>query len=293
MSQRCFLVPLKKSAFLSLRNSPVSNLTNPFYVGYSPERINPGDKKHRLSSVIKVTAGSNKEAAGFVDTLYQSIIKAGTHPASSIKVAEASKVIENTQRDLNIALVNELSIIFHRLGIDTEEVLEAAGTKWNFLPFRPGLVGGHCIGVDPYYLTYKSQEIGYHPEVILAGRRINDEMGKYISERVVKEITRKRIHVVDANILIMGLTFKEDCPDIRNTRVVEMAKGLEEYQANVDIYDPWVEPKNAEQEYGLEILSNPEPKQYDAVIIAVAHECFKEMGLQKIRGLCKRKPCDF
>jgi len=203
-------------------------------------------------------------------------------------VAEASKVIENTQRDLNIALVNELSIIFHRLGIDTEEVLEAAGTKWNFLPFRPGLVGGHCIGVDPYYLTYKSQEIGYHPEVILAGRRINDEMGKYISERVVKEITRKRIHVVDANILIMGLTFKEDCPDIRNSRVVEMAKGLEEYQANVDIYDPWVEPKNAEQEYGLEILSNPEPKQYDTVIIAVAHECFKEMGVQKIRGLCKK-----
>ena len=263
-------------------------LNESFYVGYSPERINPGDKKHRLSSVIKVTAGSNKEAAGFVDTLYQSIIKAGTHPASSIKVAEASKVIENTQRDLNIALVNELSIIFHRLGIDTEEVLEAAGTKWNFLPFRPGLVGGHCIGVDPYYLTYKSQEIGYHPEVILAGRRINDEMGKYISERVVKEITRKRIHVVDANILIMGLTFKEDCPDIRNTRVVEMAKGLEEYQANVDIYDPWVEPKNAEQEYGLEILSNPEPKQYDTVIIAVAHECFKEMGVQKIRGLCEK-----
>ena len=203
-------------------------------------------------------------------------------------MAEASKVIENTQRDLNIALVNELSIIFHRLGIDTKEVLEAAGTKWNFLPFRPGLVGGHCIGVDPYYLTYKSQEIGYHPEVILAGRRINDEMGKYISERVVKEITRKRIHVVDANILIMGLTFKEDCPDIRNSRVVEMAKGLEEYQANVDTHDPWVEPKNAEQEYGLEILSNPEPKQYDAVIIAVAHECFKEMGVQKIRVLCKK-----
>ena len=187
-------------------------LNESFYVGYSPERINPGDKKHRLSSVIKVTAGSNKEAAGFVDTLYQSIIKAGTHPASSIKVAEASKVIENTQRDLNIALVNELSIIFHRLGIDTEEVLEAAGTKWNFLPFRPGLVGGHCIGVDPYYLTYKSQEIGYHPEVILAGRRINDEMGTYISERVVKEMTRKRIHIVDANILIMGLTFQGRLP---------------------------------------------------------------------------------
>jgi UDP-N-acetyl-D-galactosamine dehydrogenase len=237
--------------------------------------------------VIKVTAGSNKEAASFVNTLYQSIIKAGTHPASSIKVAEASKVIENTQRDLNIALVNELSIIFHRLGIDTEEVLQAAGTKWNFLPFRPGLVGGHCIGVDPYYLTYKSQEIGYHPEVILAGRRINDEIGKYISERVVKEITRKRIHIVDANILILGLSFKEDCPDIRNTRVVEMVRGLEEYQANVDIYDPWVESKNAEQEYGLEVLSKPESNQYDAVIIAVAHECFKKMGLPKIRDLCK------
>lgn len=262
-------------------------LNESFYVGYSPERINPGDKKHRLSSVIKVTSGSNEDAANFVDSLYQSIIEAGTHPASSIKVAEASKVIENTQRDLNIALVNELSIIFHRLGIDTEEVLEAAGTKWNFLPFRPGLVGGHCIGVDPYYLTYKAQEIGYHPEVILAGRRINDEMGKYISQRVVKEITQKRIHVVDANILIMGLTFKEDCPDIRNTRVVEMAKGLEEYQANVDVYDPWVEAKNAKQEYGLDILSTPQPSKYDAVIIAVAHDCFKKMGVENIRNLCK------
>lgn len=262
-------------------------LNESFYVGYSPERINPGDKKHRLSSVIKVTSGSNEDAADFVDSLYQSIIEAGTHPASSIKVAEASKVIENTQRDLNIALVNELSIIFHRLGIDTEEVLEAAGTKWNFLPFRPGLVGGHCIGVDPYYLTYKAQEIGYHPEVILAGRRINDEMGKYISQRVVKEITQKRIHVVDANILIMGLTFKEDCPDIRNTRVVEMAKGLEEYQANVDVYDPWVEAKNAKQEYGLDILSTPQPSKYDAVIIAVAHDCFKKMGVENIRNLCK------
>ncbi len=262
-------------------------LNESFYVGYSPERINPGDKKHRLSSVIKVTSGSNEDAADFVDSLYQSIIEAGTHPASSIKVAEASKVIENTQRDLNIALVNEFSIIFHRLGIDTEEVLEAAGTKWNFLPFRPGLVGGHCIGVDPYYLTYKAQEIGYHPEVILAGRRINDEMGKYISQRVVKEITQKRIHVVDANILIMGLTFKEDCPDIRNTRVVEMAKGLEEYQANVDVYDPWVEAKNAKQEYGLDILSTPQPSKYDAVIIAVAHDCFKKMGVENIRNLCK------
>lgn len=240
-----------------------------------------------MSSLIKVTAGSNKEAAGFVDTLYQSIIKAGTHPASSIKVAEASKVIENTQRDLNIALVNELSIIFHRLGIDTEEVLEAAGTKWNFLPFRPGLVGGHCIGVDPYYLTYKSQEIGYHPEVILAGRRINDEMGTYISERVVKDMTRKRIHIVDANILIMGLTFKENCPDVRNTRAVEIVRGLEEYQANIDIYDPWAEPQNAKLEYGIDLLSEPEPRKYDAVIIAVAHHSFRQLKLQDIRNFCK------
>ena len=202
-------------------------------------------------------------------------------------MAEASKVIENTQRDLNIALVNELSIIFHRLGIDTEEVLEAAGTKWNFLPFRPGLVGGHCIGVDPYYLTYKSQEIGYHPEVILAGRRINDEMGTYISERVVKDMTRKRIHIVDANILIMGLTFKENCPDVRNTRVVKIVRGLEEYQANIDIYDPWAEPQNAKLEYGIDLLSEPEPGKYDAVIIAVAHYSFRQMELQDIRNFCK------
>ena len=197
-------------------------------------------------------------------------------------------MIENTQRDLNIALVNELSIIFHRLGIDTEEVLEAAGTKWNFLPFRPGLVGGHCIGVDPYYLTYKSQEIGYHPEVILAGRRINDEMGTYISERVVKDMTRKRIHIVDANILIMGLTFKEICPDVRNTRVVEIVRGLEEYQANIDIYDPWAEPQNAKLEYGIDLLSEPEPGKYDAVIIAVAHDSFRQMELQDIRNFCKK-----
>jgi UDP-N-acetyl-D-glucosamine/UDP-N-acetyl-D-galactosamine dehydrogenase len=263
------------------------SLNETFFAGYSPERINPGDKKHRLTTVQKVTSGSNPETAAFVDALYQSIITAGTHPASSIKVAEASKVIENTQRDLNIALINELSIIFHRLGIDTEEVLEAAGTKWNFLPFRPGLVGGHCIGVDPYYLTYKSQEIGYHPEVILAGRRINDEMGTYISERVVKEMTHKRIHVVDANILVMGLTFKEDCPDIRNTRVVELVQGLEDYHANVDVYDPWADSESALEEYGLEVLSEPEKNNYDAVIIAVAHECFKDLGLEKIKSFCK------
>lgn len=263
-------------------------LNDTIFAGYSPERINPGDKKHRLTTVQKVTSGSNPETAAFVDSLYQSIITAGTHPASSIKVAEASKVIENTQRDLNIALINELSIIFHRLGIDTEEVLEAAGTKWNFLPFRPGLVGGHCIGVDPYYLTYKSQEIGYHPEVILAGRRINDEMGTYISERVVKEMTHKRIHVVDANILVMGLTFKEDCPDIRNTRVMELINGLEDYHANVDVFDPWADPESAMKEYGLEVLSEPQKNSYDAVIIAVAHECFKELGLEKIKRFCKK-----
>jgi len=237
--------------------------------------------------VVKVTSGSNTSTAAFVDALYQSILSAGTHPASSIKVAEASKVIENTQRDLNIALINELSIIFHRLGIDTEEVLEAAGSKWNFLPFRPGLVGGHCIGVDPYYLTHKAQEIGYHPDVILAGRRINDGMGSYIGERLVKEMTSKRIHVVDSRILVMGLTFKENCPDIRNSRVVDLVRSLGEYHANVDIYDPWVDSQAAEEEYGLSLVSEAEAQAYDAVIIAVAHTAFKEMGLAKIRQLAR------
>lgn len=259
-----------------------------FFVGYSPERINPGDKKHLLTNVIKVTSGSTVETAKFVDALYQSIVTAGTHPASSIKVAEASKVIENTQRDLNIALINELSIIFHRLGIDSEEVLEAAGTKWNFLNFRPGLVGGHCIGVDPYYLTYKAQEIGYHPEVILAGRRINDEMGTYISERVFKEMTRQRIHVVDANILVLGLAFKENCPDIRNTRVAELISGLKDYNANVDVHDPWVDPKSAMHEYGIELIETPKQGHYDAIVLAVAHDCFKETGLEKIRQYAKQ-----
>lgn len=254
-----------------------------FFVGYSPERINPGDKKRRLTNVVKVTSGSNEDTAKFVDDLYSTIVTAGTHTASSIKVAEASKVIENTQRDLNIALVNELSIIFHRLGIDSEEVLEAAGTKWNFLNFRPGLVGGHCIGVDPYYLTYKAQEIGYHPEVILAGRRINDEMGTYISERVVKEMTRTRIHVVDSNILVMGLAFKENCPDIRNTRVAELVRGLEEYHANVDIYDPWANKESAKEEYGFNLVEQPLNDHYDAIVIAVAHDCFKDSGLEAIR----------
>ena len=260
-----------------------------FFVGYSPERINPGDKNHRVTSITKVTSGSTPEAAEFVDALYSSIIDAGTHRASSIKVAEAAKVIENTQRDLNIALINELSIIFHRLGLDTEEVLKAAGTKWNFLPFRPGLVGGHCISVDPYYLTHKAQEIGYHPESILAGRRINDEMGSYISERLVKEMIRENIHVHDSRILIMGLTFKENCPDIRNTRVVDIIHALSEYNAKVDVYDPWVAADEARKEYGLELVEKPQPEHYDAIVLAVSHSCFLEDGLDAIRHYAKKE----
>lgn len=258
-----------------------------FYVGYSPERINPGDKVHRIDSIVKVTAGSTPDASVFVDELYKKIITAGTHRASSLKVAEAAKVIENTQRDLNIALINELCIIFEKLGIDTEEVLEAAGTKWNFLPFRPGLVGGHCISVDPYYLTHKSEEIGYHPEVILAGRRINDGMGPYIAERVIKLMTQQRIHVVDSNILIMGLSFKENCPDLRNTRVVDIVDSLKEYNVNVDIHDPWADEKEAEEEYGIELASDIDPDSYDAIIVAVAHDCFKELGIDTIKSYGK------
>ena len=260
-----------------------------FYVGYSPERINPGDKEHRVTTILKVTSGSTPEAADLIDALYQSVITAGTHKASCIRVAEAAKVIENTQRDLNIALINELSIIFKRLDIDTLEVLEAAGTKWNFLPFRPGLVGGHCIGVDPYYLTYKAQEIGYNPEIILAGRRINDHMGEYLVARVVKLMIQKKIHVVGSNVLIMGLTFKENCPDLRNTRVVDMVDELKSYNANVDVYDPWVNPEEASHEYGINPISDPEAGKYDAVIVAVAHDQFKEMGADKIHALCKDK----
>jgi len=260
-----------------------------FYVGYSPERINPGDKEHRVTTILKVTSGSTPEAADLIDALYQSVITAGTHKASCIRVAEAAKVIENTQRDLNIALINELSIIFKRLDIDTLEVLEAAGTKWNFLPFRPGLVGGHCIGVDPYYLTYKAQEIGYNPEIILAGRRINDQMGEYLVSRVVKLMIQKKIHVVGSNVLIMGLTFKENCPDLRNTRVVDMVDELQSYDANVDVYDPWVNAEEAAHEYDINPVADPEAGKYDAVIIAVAHEQFKEMGIDKIRSLCKDK----
>ena len=258
-----------------------------FYVGYSPERINPGDKEHRVTNILKVTSGSTPESAKFVDDLYKVVITAGTHLASSIKVAEAAKVIENTQRDVNIALINELSLIFNKLGIDTIEVLEAAGTKWNFLPFRPGLVGGHCIGVDPYYLTHKATEIGYHPEVILSGRRINDNMGGYIAGKVVKMMTTNRVHVVDSKILVMGLTFKENCPDLRNTRVTDIIEALHSYNANVDVYDPWVNAEEAEHEYGITPIKEPAAGTYDAVILAVAHEQFVSMGVDAIRALGK------
>lgn len=256
-----------------------------FYAGYSPERINPGDKEHRVTTIKKVTSGSTPEVADFVDSLYREIIVAGTHKASSIKVAEAAKVIENTQRDVNIALINELSIIFNRLGIDTEEVLLAAGTKWNFLPFRPGLVGGHCIGVDPYYLTHKAQEIGYNPEMILAGRRLNDNMASYVVSEIVKLMLRKRIHVNDAHILIMGLTFKENCPDLRNTKVVDLIQEFAEFGANVDVYDPWVDKQEAVEEYGIEPVQNLENDKYDAIVLAVSHDEFVKMGAAKIHQL--------
>ena len=256
-----------------------------FFAGYSPERINPGDKEHRVTNILKVTSGSNEEVAEFVDELYASIITAGTHKASSIQVAEAAKVIENTQRDVNIALINELALIFNKLGIDTLEVLEAAGTKWNFLPFRPGLVGGHCISVDPFYLTHKAQEIGYHPQVILSGRQINDGMGAYVAETVVKMMTQRKIHVVGANILMMGLAFKENCPDLRNTRVVDIIEELDSYHANVDIYDPWVNADEAEHEYGVRTIDKPKTDHYDAIIMAVGHQEFLDMGADEIRAL--------
>jgi UDP-N-acetyl-D-galactosamine dehydrogenase len=260
-----------------------------FYAGYSPERINPGDKQHRLPSIRKITSGSTPEVADFVDELYGKIITAGTHKASSIKVAEAAKVIENTQRDVNIALINELALIFNRLGIDTEEVLLAAGTKWNFLPFRPGLVGGHCIGVDPYYLTHKAEEIGYHPEMILAGRRLNDNMPLYVAGEVVKRMTAKRIHVKGARILVLGLTFKENCPDLRNSKVVDIINELEKYGAKVDVFDPWIDVKEARHEYGVKPLRNLGRKRYDATIMAVAHDQFRKMGVRGVRKLLKPK----
>jgi UDP-N-acetyl-D-galactosamine dehydrogenase len=255
-------------------------------VGYSPERINPGDRTHRLASIRKVTSGSTPEAADLVDALYSSIVSAGTHKASSIRVAEAAKVIENTQRDVNIGLMNELALIFARLGIDTEEVLLAAGTKWNFQPFRPGLVGGHCIGVDPYYLTFKAEAVGHHPEIILSGRRINDAMGSYVADRVVKMMLQRRQHVAGARILLLGLTFKEDCPDLRNTRAIDIVRQFETYGAKVDIYDPWVDADEAKHEYGVDVLKEmPAPgADYDAIVLGVAHHQFRELGGQAIRA---------
>ena len=260
-----------------------------FFAGYSPERINPGDKQHRLTTIRKVTSGSTPAVAEFVDSLYRSIVVVGTHKASSIKVAEAAKVIENTQRDVNIALINELALIFNRMGIDTEEVLNAAGSKWNFLPFRPGLVGGHCIGVDPYYLTHKAQAIGYHPEMILAGRRINDNMGTYVAQQIAQLMIQRRIQVKESRILIMGLTFKENCPDVRNTKIVDVVHELEKFGANVDVFDPWADADEAEHEYGLRPVKRLKPGTYDAVVMGVAHQQFRDMGIAKIRELAKKE----
>jgi UDP-N-acetyl-D-glucosamine/UDP-N-acetyl-D-galactosamine dehydrogenase len=257
-----------------------------FFCGYSPERINPGDKEHRLPSIVKVTSGSTPEVAAIVDRLYRTIITAGTFAATSIRVAEAAKVIENTQRDVNIALINELALIFDKLGINTSEVLAAAGTKWNFLPFRPGLVGGHCIGVDPYYLTHKAQEVGYHPEMILAGRRINDHMGQYIASSVIKKMVQKGIDVAGSRILVLGLTFKENCPDLRNTRVIDIISDLCDYGVGVDVYDPWVNREEAKQEYGLELLGELPKRTYGGVVVAVAHRQFVAMSAAAIRELC-------
>jgi UDP-N-acetyl-D-galactosamine dehydrogenase len=258
-----------------------------FFCGYSPERINPGDKEHRVTTIKKVTSGSTPEIADLVDALYNEIITVGTHKAESIKVAEAAKVIENTQRDLNIALINELALIFNKMGIDTEAVLKAAGSKWNFLPFRPGLVGGHCIGVDPYYLTHKAQAIGYHPEIILAGRRLNDSMGAYVVAQLVKTMTKKRIHVEGAKVLVMGLTFKENCPDLRNTRVVDIVAELKDFNCEVDVYDPWVTVHEAQHEYGITPIAKPLSGNYDAIILAVAHKQFKDMSVAAIRAFGK------
>ena len=260
-----------------------------FFAGYSPERINPGDKLHRVTNILKVTSGSTPEVADFVDAVYQLIVTAGTHKAPSIKVAEAAKVIENTQRDVNIALINELAVIFNKLGIDTEAVLQAAGTKWNFLPFRPGLVGGHCIGVDPYYLTHKAQSLGLHPEIILAARRLNDRMGEYVATQLIKEMVKQRIQVVGSKILVMGLSFKENCPDIRNTKIVDMVKALKEYDLDLDIYDPWVDPLEAAKEYGIDPVSSLANAKYDAIVLAVAHDQFKQMSIDEFKAVAKEK----
>ncbi|MBQ4945722.1 Vi polysaccharide biosynthesis UDP-N-acetylglucosamine C-6 dehydrogenase TviB [Acinetobacter baumannii] len=260
-----------------------------FFVGYSPERINPGDKQRRVTNILKITSGSTSEVADYIDQVYRLIIEAGTHKAPTIKVAEAAKVIENTQRDVNIALINELALIFNKMGIDTEDVLRAAGTKWNFLNFRPGLVGGHCIGVDPYYLTHKAESIGLHPEIILAARRLNDRMGEYVATQLIKEMVKKRIQVVGARILILGLSFKENCPDIRNTKIVDMVKALKEYDLDLDIYDPWVDSAEVEAEYGLAPIMELKQGRYDAIVIAVAHDQFKVMSTEDFHSLGKKK----
>lgn len=262
-------------------------LNKDFFVGYSPERINPGDDSHRLTSITKITSGSTPEALDFVDSLYKSIISAGTYRASSIRVAEAAKVIENTQRDINIALINELAVIFNHLDINTQEVLKAAGTKWNFLPFQPGLVGGHCIGVDPYYLTHKAQSIGYHPEVILAGRKINDSMGAYVASRLVKKMSSSGLQITSAKVLVMGFSFKENCPDIRNTLVIEVVEELESFSCNVDIFDPWVDETDLLQQYGRRPVAEEDMNSYDAIVVAVGHDFFRGMGLRRIRNLGK------
>jgi nucleotide sugar dehydrogenase len=281
---------LEKASGLKYANTDnLQTKTDYFFLGYSPERINPGDKKHSLSNVIKITSGSTTEIAEKIDKLYQTIIKAGTHKVSSIKVAEAAKVIENTQRDVNIALVNELALIFNRLDIDTEEVLNAAGSKWNFLPFKPGLVGGHCIGVDPYYLTHKATELGYNPEMILAGRRLNDNMGNYIADQVIKLMTKKNIHVVGSNVLIMGFTFKENCTDYRNTRVIDMVEELKNFNCKVDVFDPWVEKESVTVEYNIDLIDHPLEKHYDAIILAVAHDDFVKIGTEQIKSYGKDK----
>jgi len=260
-----------------------------FFAGYSPERINPGDKEHRLTTIRKVTSGSTPEIADFVDELYGTIVTAGTHKTSSIRVAEAAKVIENTQRDVNIALINELALIFNRLGIDTEEVLNAAGSKWNFLPFRPGLVGGHCIGVDPYYLTHKAQEIGYHPEMILAGRRLNDNMALHVAAQITRLMAARRIHVKGARVLVLGITFKENCPDIRNSKVADVVRELVKQGALVEVFDPWASAAECRHEYGLALVRELKPGRYDAAVIAVAHRQFRELGARGVRRLCRRK----
>lgn len=259
-----------------------------FFAGYSPERINPGDKVNRLTTIVKITSGSTPDVAEFVDAVYRTIVTAGTHKASSIKVAEAAKVIENTQRDLNIAIINEFAKIFNRLDIDTEEVLKAAGTKWNFLPFKPGLVGGHCISVDPYYLTHKAKEVGYMPEVILAGRRINDGMGSYVATQMVKKLASTKIHIDEAKVLVMGFTFKGDCPDVRNTKVIEIIKELKSFNINVDVYDTWASPAEVKHEYGIDLITELKENNYDGIILAVDHSELKVMGIEKVRALGKQ-----